>query len=604
MPLDFISPATPNAGKPLETATTKDTPEETALANDNHVVPLLSTPADLQKAVEEQNKAEKDFVDDAVKEKKKRDAQKARRSAKKKGIPAQGASGRAVINVEPGKARAIADACERVLIQASAPVFRRGKALVKPIAWKTPASKGRTTLLTALQPLTQLDLMHELEKHVEFWKYDSRAAMDLPTDPPNLSTNYLLTSALERGFKPVEGVLAAPTLRPDGSILATPGYDPATLYFLALDAGLTLPEDMPDHPTREDAEKALALLSGLLDGFPLCTDTDRAVALSGLISPVVRGCLERVPLHAFTAPTAGTGKSYLADVASAIAVGRWCPVANAGKNEEETEKRLVGLLLGGYQIISIDNVSDGLGGDFLCQAVERPSVRVRPLGTSGIMEIENRAVMFATGNNLVIVGDMARRSIMARLDSGMARPEEREFSFDPVELVQNDRGKYLAAALTIVRAYILAGRPGQMKPLASFEAWSDNVRSALVWLGCPDPAASIETVRDSDPQLNTLKTVLDSWWTLYQGERMKAGDVVKDLDGLPVTDPLAGPKAALREALMPVCGRGSNLDGLRLGHWLRKNQGRPIPTGAHGSSKFTAGTMSGGSVRWVVERSV
>jgi putative DNA primase/helicase len=51
-----------------------------------------------------------------------------------------------------------------------------------------------------------------------------------------------------------------------------------------------------------------------------------------------------VPLTALTAPTAGTGKSYYVDLASAIPTGRICPVATAGKNEEETEhvRRLKG----------------------------------------------------------------------------------------------------------------------------------------------------------------------------------------------------------------------------------------------------------------------
>ena len=127
----------------------------------------------------------------------------------------------------------------------------------------------------------------------------------------------------------------------------------------------------------------------------------------------MRGAIGMVPLHAFSAPTAGTGKSHLVDVAAAIVTGRICPVATAGRDEEETEKRLAGLLLAGFPIISLDNLSDQLGGDLLCQAVERPSVRLRPLGASDIVEIESRATLFATGNNLMVAGDMTRRTLLA-----------------------------------------------------------------------------------------------------------------------------------------------------------------------------------------------
>ena len=97
------------------------------------------------------------------------------------------------------------------------------------------------------------------------------------------------------------------------------------------------------------------------------------------------------PLHAFRASTAGTGKSYLADLVSLIATGRPCPVMAVAEKDDETEKRLIGLLLAGFPIVSLDNVNGELGGDLLCQAIERPLIRARPLGGSDIVEIENRA---------------------------------------------------------------------------------------------------------------------------------------------------------------------------------------------------------------------
>ena len=191
-----------------------------------------------------------------------------------------------------------------------------------------------------------------------------------------------------------------------------------------------------------------------------------------MITPVVRGAISVAPLHAAKASTAGTGKSFLVDVASAIATGRICPVASAGLTEEELEKRLTGLLLAGYPVASLDNVNGELGGDLLCQAVERPLVRVRPLGRSDIIELESRATLFATGNCLRVRGDMVRRTLMCTLDAEMERPELRQFTGNPVQTVLDDRGRYVAAALTVARAYQAAGCPGQLSPLASFEDWS------------------------------------------------------------------------------------------------------------------------------------
>jgi putative DNA primase/helicase len=85
------------------------------------------------------------------------------------------------------------------------------------------------------------------------------------------------------------------------------------------------------------------------------------------------------------------------------------------------------------------------------------------------------------------------------LDAMKERPEQRVFRQRPTDMVLADRGKYIAACLTIVRAYVTAGYPGKLPPLASFEGWSDNVRSALCWLGCADPVDSLELARAEDP---------------------------------------------------------------------------------------------------------
>jgi putative DNA primase/helicase len=209
---------------------------------------------------------------------------------------------------------------------------------------------------------------------------------------------------------------------------------------------------------------ALGTLDRLLDDFPFVDGASRAVALSALISPVARGAMAVVPLHAVTAPTSGTGKSFLIDVASGILTGDRAPVLSAADKAEETEKRLTAVLLDGQALVSLDNMNGELYSDLLCQAVERPLVSLRPLGGSQLMKIESRATYFATGNNLKLVSDMARRTIVCSLDPNLERPELREFNGNPFSEVISHRGRYIAAALTVVRAYVVAGYPGALPP--------------------------------------------------------------------------------------------------------------------------------------------
>src|SRR5262249_1851612 len=220
-------------------------------------------------------------------------------------------------------------------------------------------------------------------------------------------------------FPAAAGVITTPTLRSDGSILSTAGYDPDTRLLLMNPPAMPA---IPERPTKKDAAKALALLDSLLAEFPFVDEASRSVALSELITPVVRGAMPVAPLHANRAPVAGSGKSYIVDIASSIICGQPCPVISAGADEFELEKRLGAAMLRGQAMISIDNLNGELRGDFLCQMIERPIVRVRPLGVSNLVQIESKATLFATGNNIVLVGDVVRRVLLCSLDPELERP--------------------------------------------------------------------------------------------------------------------------------------------------------------------------------------
>src|SRR5262249_8148337 len=140
-------------------------------------------------------------------------------------------------------------------------------------------------------------------------------------------------------FPRVSGIITTPTLRADGSLLALPGYDPRTELYLM--PGLTLPA-IPERPSREEAEKALATLKDdLFSEFSFKQKAlDRAVALAGLLTALLRGSLPTSPVCLVKGDGPGVGKSMLVDVIAMVASGRLCPVITASRNAEETEKRI------------------------------------------------------------------------------------------------------------------------------------------------------------------------------------------------------------------------------------------------------------------------
>src|SRR5207302_431076 len=118
-------------------------------------------------------------------------------------------------------------------------------------------------------------------------------------------------------------------------------------------------------PTFIDALVALKTLNDLIGTFPFVSDADRSAAVSAILTACVRRVLKNAPIHASTAPTAGTGKGKLLDTAAIIATGRQSSAFTQGTSEEETEKRIGAMALKGDAVIMIDNCTLPLCGRFL-----------------------------------------------------------------------------------------------------------------------------------------------------------------------------------------------------------------------------------------------
>jgi putative DNA primase/helicase len=479
---------------------------------------------------------------------------------------APGAEGKAVVALKAGELHKNAIDAEAGLVAANVPLYIHGEAIVRPIVDDAPGFHGTKTKVARLRILSAHDLRRILAEHVQFERFDMRQKKYVVVNPPGDLVETILARDGEWQFPRLRGIITTPTLRRDGTILSEIGYDRASGLLLACQP---LMPAMPEKPTQDNAREALSILLGVLAEFPFVSDADRSVALSILITPVVRGGMMVAPLHAATAPTRGTGKSYLFDTAAAIATGERCPVINAGRNEEETEKRLGAELMSGQPIILVDNLNGDFSGDFLCSAIERPVVKPRVLGRSENKRIENHSTFFANGNNLRLVGDVVRRAVTCSLDANMERPELRQFRGNPVAAILSDRGRYVAACLTVVRAYLEAGCPNPCPTLASFDDWSRLVRSALVWLGCTDPCDTMDKSMVDDPTVATKRAIVAAWVTAIGLDRpMKTGDLIRK-----ATD-LSDPDMTFSKSLSSVaCLPGRiEIDALRLAKWLNRNR--------------------------------
>jgi putative DNA primase/helicase len=478
------------------------------------------------------------------------------------------------ITVKAGERHKAADDGIAALQAAAAAFYQRDRALVRVCDIKARSTSGDVILVPGIAAVTPAILDRALGQAAQWQRFDPKKEEMVRIDPPRLVVSQILDMAGEWPFPPLAGVIGCPTLRHDGSLLATEGYDLAT--GLVLRSAVAMPT-ISDYPALRDAEAAVALLLGLLAEFPFANDASKAVALSMILTPVLRGAMGAAPMHLVTAPQPGSGKSYLADTASMIATGERVAAVAVAPNPEETEKRLIGSALAGFPIIGLDNCRETLQGDFLCQVTERPLLQLRALGKSDKIRVANTFTTFANGNNVAVADDLVRRTICCSLDANVENPECRTFRGDPLVAVRRDRGTYIAACITIARAYIAAAKPNRLTPLASYEGWSDLVRSPLVWLGFTDPVDTMATARSADPVRQDRARAFAAWRADLgvAGQGYTAAEIIELAEERhSYGGPFARPNihAALVEVAQKRSGPAGQLDARRLGKWLTKHE--------------------------------
>jgi len=466
------------------------------------------------------------------------------------------------ITIEGGNRHIAADQGIAALVAAKVPFYQRNRKIQRVALVRAKNTSGEVMIVPGIVSVDLAMMGRSLGCSAIWQRFDMKRRQYVRIDPPGGVASQILSMVGEWPFAPLNGIIQCPTLRRDGSLLSRPGYDEAT--GLVLVSNLPMPT-VPDRPTRKQALQALSLLRELLEEFPFVDEESEAVALSMIMTPVVRGAMTVAPMHLVTKPAPGTGGSYLADCAAMVATGERCAVEAMAPNYEETEKRLVGSALARFPIVALDNCREDIAGDFFCQIVERPLMSLRALGKSDKHRVPNAFTMFANGNNAGVAEDMVRRTIRSGLDANLENPENREFKGNPLAAIQQHREQYIAAALTIPLAYIAAGLPIEQPPLLSFEDWCRVVRNPLIWLDCADPVKTQEKLRTGDPRKVEKLAIFEAWKARIGIGRDRAC-FTKELIEIADTD---GP---FREALLVVASQrfstDRKIDPKALGKWL------------------------------------
>lgn len=218
---------------------------------------------------------------------------------------------------------------------------------------------------------------------------------------------------------------ALPFVTPDGSVVTRPGYDAGSQYFYAPPPGFQL-RPVPECPTPAQVAAARALiLDELLGDFPFADPADRATAIAAVLLPAVRALITGpTPLHVIDAPSPGSGKGLLADCICRVATGRPAAILPAVDDDDEWRKRLTALTSKAPAAVVIDNVTGVLGGAALSAALTAEVWEGRVLGQTTMVRLLVRHLWLATGNNLRVTAELARRTVFSRLEYGGDQPRQ------------------------------------------------------------------------------------------------------------------------------------------------------------------------------------
>jgi putative DNA primase/helicase len=366
-----------------------------------------------------------------------------------------------------------------------------------------------------------------------------------------------------------------------GGVHYAAGYDPETGLYHDKSPAF----DIPTAPSQDDALRAAEALFIPFSKYAFeDPGVGRALVLGALFTALERPFLPSAPMLVVRSSMAGTGKGLLLRTVSRLAFDTVPIVVTWGGSGEEFEKRLAALLLQAPAALSIDNANGMMvEGDLLESILTEGRADIRPLGRSDTVRVRNRSLITLTGNNPIITGDMARRTLVLDIIPRSADPERDRYEFDPTDMVGRRRTDFLRAAFIIMRAYRLAGMPRRNLPaVGSFDQWSRRVRDLVDWITGYDLAEAFRRNKAEDPKLRDDASLLAALHDHFGATAFKSADAIAVHDRVtghqrsPYLHPKpTGPEEALHDALDGVLGsRGVNAK--LFGYWARRVKGAHI----------------------------
>jgi hypothetical protein len=377
----------------------------------------------------------------------------------------------------------------------------------------------------------------------------------------------------QQRFRPLYGIVPVPTMRPDYSVVAIPGYDATTQLFYE-PASSFANRALNLTPSRAEAVAAYEKLAALFVDFPFKPAEDivnvvafvLTLASRSATAPANHSSFMPAPILGVSASNQSCGKSLLIELASEISTGRVVSHTPAGN---DADRCVLTGLRAGLRLISIDNIPLGkqYASALVASVATSEDALLRQYRTTDRIEFDPGVLFALNGNALRVDSDAAKRLIFA--DLWMENPQApRTFQLPHIKAyVHTYWPEYYTAALTMILAWRHAGCPLRTpsSPLDKYREWERFIGGVLEFVGVKDfLAGHAERMRTVDAEAAATL----AFFNLIAAEIPDALNPRKGFRPMDLTVPLQGDWKGLLPSLH-LQNMGSKKAAQDIGHYLK-----------------------------------
>ena len=304
-----------------------------------------------------------------------------------------------------------------------------------------------------------------------------------------------------------------------------------------------------DSPEIEDLEMNLEEAKKIIDEifceFCFKTEQDKINAISGLLTPFLRGLYSefntRTPVFFYLGNRERVGKDYLAGVTGILYEGQAIednPISaggGEGNSNEELRKKITSNMISGRRSMHFANNKGYINNAILEQVSTSSFWSDRLLVRNDMVVLPNEMEFSLSGNiGITYTPDFANRSRFVNLFLDIEDANSRKFN-NPLlhKWVLKNRGKVLSAIYSLVKNWVEKEKPEGKIPFASYPEWANICGGIMECAGydspCTPDTESLSLAGDSET--SDMKQLFEVCYDPMSSHALSKKEILEKIGG-------------------------------------------------------------------------